>query len=274
MKANKIEKNFKDTLSIISVMKLSSEDIKRNSKLYNELAIEAMEFFGKVALLSSRNRNAINSTGIEFDEFLDDVVMHFLRNIDAVIACDESCRIPFIINMTNNKVIDKVRAWNRIYGTTKPKSDENNCSASVEKNNNAAVNFLDETAWSFIADKMDIEQDYENKEMAQLIIEVLANRTKSIEALAFMATTILRWKTSELAVKLINDGYKTVLFEVLHEVVNIFNISPNIFATIISDSNKNNYNFNMMSAKTLAVDLSRKSYTAKDTVKKILRKEL
>lgn len=272
MKANTIEKNFKNTLNIIAAMNLSAEQIKENSKLYNALAFEAMEFFGKVALLSSRNRACINSTGIEFDEFVSDVTMHLLRNLDTVLACDESGRIPFIINMTNNKVIDKVRAWNRIYGTTKPKSDKNNYSDFADESDNARVCFLDETAWGFIADKTDIEQSYENNEMARLTIKVLANKAKSMEAVAFMATTILGWKTSELADKLIENGYRSVLFEVLSTVMNTFNISPDIFASLITDCNNNEYTFNM-DIKKLAADLSRKSYTAKETVKKILSKE-
>lgn len=271
MKANVIEKNFKDTLNVIAAMNLSAEEIKSDIGLYNELAIEAMEYFSKVALLSNRNRSAIKSTRIEFDEFLDDVVMHFLGHLDAVIACDESGRIPFIINMTNNKVIDKVRAWNRIYETTKkdPKDNSDNTEAEEKE---ATVGFLDDLAWIFIADNTDIAQNYENHEMACLIVETMANKAKAFDAVTFMAINILGWKTGELADKLIEQGYKPVLFEVLTTVMNIFDMKMEAFANIISDSNSNNYTFEMTSKK-LAADLSRKSYAAKDAVKKVLRKE-
>lgn len=271
MKANVIEKNFKETLNVIATMNLSAKEVKADTVLYNELAIKAMEYFGKVALLSNRNRIAIKSTGIEFDEFLDDVVMHFLDHLDAVIACDESGRIPFIINMTNNKVIDKVRAWNRIYGTNKKDSKDNSDNTENEEKE-ATVGFLDELAWRFITDNTDIAQNYENYEMACLIVNTLANKAKAFDAVTFMAINILGWKTGKLADKLIEQGYKPVLFEILTTVMNIFDIKMETFSKIISDSNNNNYTFDMTNKK-LAADLSRKSYTAKDAVKKVLRKE-
>ena len=270
MKANVIEKNFKETLNIIAGLGMTAEEIKSNAKFYNELAIEAMEYFGKVALLSNRNRSAINSTGIEFDEFLDDVVMHFLNKLDDVIACDESGRIPFIINMTNNKVIDKVRAWNRIYGTTKKKNEDSSVEETDEQIE-VAVSFLDELSWGFVADKHNIEQEYEDREMAKLVLATLASEAKAYDAVAFMAINILGWKTSTYAEKLMVDGYQNTLVEVLSSVMNIFNLEMSMFNNIIQDSRSKTYEISH-DAKKLTADLSRRSYSAKETVKKVLRK--
>lgn len=282
MKANNIEKNFKDTLNIIAGLGMTADEIKNNTELYNELAVEAMEFFGKVALTSSRNRSAINSIGNElFDEVLDDVVMHFLNKLDKVIACEEAGRIRFVINMTNNKVIDKVREVNSIYGITKRSfgnADDADDSAdrdeASEKKSgmDAKVNFMDDLAWSFVADKLNIEQEYENREMAKLVLATLANEAKAYDAVAFMAVNVLVWKTSAYAEKLMAVGYQRTLVEVLSAVMDIFNVEMNMFQAIILDSRNKAYEINQ-DAKKLTADLSRRVYSAKETVKKVLRKE-
>lgn len=272
MKATVIENHFKGMLNDIAAMQISAKQIRENARLYNELSEEAYTYFAKVVLLSGKNRSNIKSTGIPFEEFVDDLLLYFLDHLDSILACDPEGRIPYIVWKANRMVIDKVRRWNRMYGTTRKAGcdGEDLRETAGVKSEEAAVGFLDELAWSFVADDTDIEQDWENREMARLVLKTLATKAKSFDAVAFMATNILGWKTGFLADKLLSVGYQPVVSEVLSDVIHLFGPDPDVFSGILEDSRNTSYTFQKDAGK-LAANLSRRSYTAKDTVRKLLR---
>lgn len=115
MNATAIEHKFKTKLASIAALRITAAEIKNNANLYDSLIMSAYYYFAEVVLRSRKNYSLINSTGIERDEFLDDVLMHFLSKLDAILACPKEQLIPFTVKLANNKVIDKVRSYQRLY---------------------------------------------------------------------------------------------------------------------------------------------------------------
>lgn len=275
MKTNLIENKFNETMELVVASKLTAEEVKNDKVLYNKVAIIAYEFFEKVVLKSSRNKSYINSTGIEFTEFVDDVVMHFLKNLDRVIGCDSAYRIRFVVMMANNKVVDKVRNWYRMY-PVKIKYDNEDINENNKVENEETyevINFLDEITWGTIAADNDIEMEYENREMSKVVLKTLVKVTKPLDTIAFLGT-ILGWKTSDLSEMLITTGLENTLYEILKMTINTYDVDIEMFDEIISASKTCNKNYENENSRQLSATLSRCNYNAKEAVKKVLRKEM
>lgn len=278
MKANLIENKFIETMELVAASKLTAEEVKNDKVLYNKVAVIAYEFFERVVLKSSRNKSYINSTGIEPMEFIDDVVMHFLKNLDKVIECDSVYRVRFVVMMANNKVVDKVRGWYRMYPVKNKKNNEEKIDMNeIDKNENEetydVINFLDEITWGTIAAEYDVEMEYENREMSKVVLKALATVTKPLDTIAFLGT-ILGWKTSDLSEMLITAGLENTLYEILKVTINTYDVDIEMFDEIISASKACNKSYENENSKQLSATLSRCNYNAKEAVKKILRKEM
>lgn len=256
------ENQFMETLSVLAGRKLSREEL-------NTVASEAMPFVKRI-LRAGRIRSAIRSTTIEEDEFVDDVVLHLLNHIDEIVSLRESERLAYIYTISLHKVIDKVRAYHRVYGTNRKKTGADRPEADCGET--AAVLFLDETGWNLIPDTLDLAQRYEDHEMACLVLRTLAEHAKPLEVVSFLAIAVLGWKPRKLADRLMDCGTRAVLYEIVSSTANIFNLPPETFAAILSDRDVC-VPFDIEDRKNFAVMLSKQCSYVKVKTRTLLRSE-
>ncbi len=236
MNAATIEKNFKEYLLQLASLTISANEIKNDHAMYNDCAAKSYEYFSKVVLLSKRNRSLINNTGYEFDMFTNDIVLHFLNNLDYVLSCSSEQIIPFIVTMANHKVIDIVRKWNKIYFAP-----------------NSAVIFLDDASWNLLSSDTDTEGEYlrkeENAELHKLCLIALNNISvcSKFEAVSLLATKVLTTngkciKTKFLAEAIDHAGLNAISKACFETVANVFNISYDKYFTLFTNNSTPQYN--------------------------------
>ena len=256
-----IENDYKEYLMTLKSLNTTMRSIKDDRIKYNELAEKTLEFISKVVLLRcSRNRNLINSTGYEFDMFADDISMHIINKLDIILSCDKENMIRFIVTLSNNKVLDIFRKWNRTYPSlTPPKTpytsaDSNNGGNNTETENKSVFNFLDDVSWGFIAADTNIETEILNKEQEieqhTTVLKALKNTNSCtrFEVLSLLATKVITisdnrcTKTRKLAEAIDTHGLYSVSVEYFEMASTIFNISYEDYFDCFSNDFTPKYN--------------------------------
>lgn len=251
-----IEKNYKEFLKTLKAGNMTAKALKSDPAAYNAFAEKTFLFLSREALLSRSNRNRINSTGYDFHIFADDCLMHVLDKLDAVLACSDEQMIPFIVMMSNNKVLDLVRKWNR---------------------ENSIFTSLDDTAWSLIADDTCLEADYLNeeaqREMHGWALKALAysRECSRFELLSLLTTKIITdgsgkcMKTSVLA-----DALETIGLRKASEIC--FQAAADTFHISYSDY-FSSFTYDELPAYTDIADLCSKiSKASNNCARKLCRK--
>lgn len=237
----KIEKEYKEFLNTLKSHNLTAEAVQNDYFTYNDVAEKTFEYLSKVALRSVRNRNLINATGYDFDMFADDITMHILRKLDSVLACNSDYVIPFIITLVNNEVVSICRKWERTYPSLKRAtkvSDVDSYPVDVkEPDYNSVFNFLDDVAWSLIADDTDIEADIIRQENVAenhaTVLKALANSNfcSRFELVSLLATKVITnsdnrcMKTRALAEAIDKIGLDAVSEACFETAASVFEIS-------------------------------------------------
>lgn len=237
----KIEKEYKEFLNTLKSRNLTAEAIQNDYFTYNDAAEKTFEYLSKVALRSVRNRNLINATGYDFDMFADDITMHILRKLDAVLACNSDYVIPFIITLVNNEVVSICRKWERTYPSLKKATKVSNVDSypvdAKEPDYNSVFNFLDDVAWGLIADDIDIEEDIIRQEnMVEnhaTVLKALANSSacSRFELVCLLATKVITnsnnrcMKTRALAEAIDKIGLNAVSEACFETAASVFEIS-------------------------------------------------
>jgi len=241
----KIEKEYKEFLNTLKTRNLTAETIKNDYFAYNDAAEKTFEYLSKVALRSVRNRNLINATGYDFDMFADDITMHILRKLDAILACNNDYVIPFIITLVNNEVVSICRKWERAYPSLKKSvksSNDIDCPVDTkEPDYNSVFNFLDDVAWGLIADDVDSEADIicqENMvENHATVLKALANSSacSRFELVCLLVTKVITnsnnrcMKTRALAEAIDKIGLNTVSEACFETAAAVFEISHDTY---------------------------------------------
>ena len=241
----KIEKEYKEFLNTLKARNFTADTIKDDYFTYNDAAEKTFEYLSKVALRSGRNRNLINATGYDFDMFADDITMHILRKLDAILACNNEYVIPFIITLVNNEVVSICRKWERTYPSlkksVKSSNDRDLPVDTKEPDYNSVFNFLDDIAWSLIADDTDIEADIirqENRgENRATVLKALANSSacSRFELVSLLATKVITnsnnrcMKTRALAEAIDKIGLNAVSEACFETAASVFGISPDTY---------------------------------------------
>ena len=241
----KIEKEYKEFLNELKNRNMTAEAIQRDYFAYNDAAEKTFEYLSKVALRSVRNRNLINATGYDFDMFADDITMHILRKLDAILACNNEYVIPFIITLVNNEVVSICRKWERTYPSLKKTAKVSNEGDypvdTKEPDYNSVFNFLDDVAWSLIADDIDIEEDIIHQEnMVEnhaTVLKALANSSacSRFELVCLLATKVITnsnnrcMKTRALAEAIDKIGLNTVSEDCFETAAAVFEISHDTY---------------------------------------------
>lgn len=241
----KIEKEYKEFLNTLKARNFTADTIKDDYFTYNDAAEKTFEYLSKVALRSVRNRNLINATGYDFDMFADDITMHILRKLDAILACNNEYVIPFIITLVNNEVVSICRKWERTYPSlkksVKPSNDRDFPVDTKEPDYNSVFNFLDDVAWSLIADDTDIEADIirqENMvENRATVLKALANSSacSRFELVSLLATKVITnsnnrcMKTRALAEAIDKIGLNAVSEACFETAASVFEISHDTY---------------------------------------------
>ena len=237
----KIEKEYKEFLNTLKARNYTADTIKNDYFTYNDAAEKTFEYLSKVALRSVRNRNLINATGYDFDMFADDITMHILRKLDAILACNSEYVIPFIITLVNNEVVSICRKWERTYPSLKKTakiSNEGDYPVDTkEPDYNSVFNFLDDVAWGLIADVVDIEADIIRQEnMVEnhaSVLKALANSNfcSRFELVSLLATKVITnsdnrcMKTRALAKAIDKIGLDAVSEACFETAASVFEIS-------------------------------------------------
>ena len=253
MNAVKIEKEYKKYLNKLKNHSVTAESIQNNCIAYNDAAEKTFEYLNKVALRSGRNRRCMSTTGYEFDVFADDITMHILRKLDSVLACGSDHVIPFIITLVNNEVITICRKWERTYPTGKKRakaSDSINGNGDEEREPEVkpVFNFLDDAAWSLIADDTNLEESIIHQESVAerraIALEVLknCNSCSRFELVSFLATKVITnsdnrcMKTRALAEAMDKIGLYAVSEACFENAAAVFEIPCNTyFGTFAND---------------------------------------
>ena len=241
----KIEKEYKEFLNTLKARNFTADTIKDDYFTYNDAAEKTFEYLSKVALRSVRNRNLINATGYDFDMFADDITMHILRKLDAILACNNEYVIPFIITLVNNEVVSICRKWERTYPSlkksVKPSNERGFPVDTKEPDYNSVFNFLDDVAWSLIADDTDIEADIirqENRgENRATVLKALANSSacSRFELVSLLATKVITnsnnrcMKTRALAEAIDKIGLNAVSEACFETAASVFEISHDTY---------------------------------------------
>lgn len=241
----KIEKEYKEFLNTLKAHSFTADTIKNDYFTYNDAAEKTFEYLSKVALRSVRNRNLINATGYDFDMFADDITMHILRKLDAVLACNNDYVIPFIITLVNNEVISICRKWQSMYPSLKKSAKVSNVGDSLvntkEPEYNSVFNFLDDVAWSLIADDVDIEADILHQEKMvenhATVLKALVNSSacSRFELVSLLATKVITnsnnrcMKTRALAEAIDKIGLDAVSEACFETAASVFEISYDIY---------------------------------------------
>lgn len=244
----KIEKEYKEFLNTLKARNYTADTIKNDYFTYNDAAEKTFEYLSKVALLSVRNRSLINATGYDFDMYASDITMHLLnKKLDGILSCDNDGVIPYIIQAVNWQVIDMFRKWKREYPDVKKKSvkGSNSNNNELEKVDipefNSVINFLDDVAWSLIADDIDIEEDIIRQEnMAEThatVLKALANSSacSRFELVCLLATKVITnsnnrcMKTRALAEAIDKIGLNTVSEACFETAAAVFEISHDTY---------------------------------------------
>ncbi len=237
----KIEKEYKDFINTLKTRNLTAESIKNDYLVYNHAAEKTLGYLSKVALRSVRNRNLINATGYEFDMFADDITMHILRKLDAILACNNDYAIPFIITLVSNEVVSICRKWERTYPSLKKTAKVTNADDhlldNTEPQYNSVFNFLADVAWGLIADDIDIEEDLIRQEnMAEnhaTVLKALNNSSacSRFELVCLLATKVITnsnnrcMKTRALAEAIDAIGLNTVSEACFETAASVFEVS-------------------------------------------------
>lgn len=245
MNATMIEMQYKEFLDELKNCNLTAEAIQRDYFTYNNAAEKTFEYLSKVALRSVRNRNLINATGYDFDMFADDITMHILRKLDAVLACNNEYVIPFIITLVNNEVVSICRKWERTYPSLKKTAKVSNTGDypvdTKEPDYNSVFNFLDDVAWGLIADDVDSEADIicqENMvENHATVLKALANSSacSRFELVCLLVTKVITnsnnrcMKTRALAEAIDKIGLDTVSEACFETAAAVFEISHDTY---------------------------------------------
>ena len=241
----KIEKEYKEFLNELKNRNMTAEAIQRDYFAYNDAAEKTFEYLSKVALRSVRNRNLINATGYDFDMFADDITMHILPKLDAILACNNEYVIPFIITLVNNEVVSICRKWERTYPSLKKTAKVSNEGDypvdTKEPDYNSVFNFLDDVAWSLIADDIDIEEDIIHQEnMVEnhaTVLKALANSSacSRFELVCLLATKVITnsnnrcMKNRALAEAIDKIGLNTVSEACFETAAAVFEISHDTY---------------------------------------------
>ena len=241
----KIEKEYKEFLNTLKARNFTADTIKDDYFTYNDAAEKTFEYLSKVALRSGRNRNLINATGYDFDMFADDITMHILRKLDAILACNNEYVIPFIITLVNNEVVSICRKWERTYPSlkksVKPSNERGFPVDTKEPDYNSVFNFLDDVAWSLIADDTDIEADIirqENMvENRATVLKALANSSacSRFDLVSLLATKVITnsnnrcMKTRALAEAIDKIGLNAVSEACFETAASVFEISHDTY---------------------------------------------
>lgn len=255
MNADTLEMNFKKTLNEAAAAGLTAEQIRADRRLYNKLAEEAYEYLSKVVLRGSRNRSCIRSTDIPFEEFADDALMYFMEHLDAILACGEDGRIPYIVWKVSRIVIDKLRTWSRSCGVRRKGPD-----GAPERSE--SVQLLDDVGWSLIPDGTDLEQSFDDREETKQVLRSLAESGRAADAVSLIATAALGWKPAQLADRIVQKGFACAAAEVLGAAAGTFGLSASEFSALAESSRTVSFAPDA-DAKKLAADISRRSYTAR-----------
>lgn len=249
----KIEKEYKEFLNELKNRSLTAEAIQSDYFVYNDAAEKTFEYLSKVALRSVRNRNLINATGYDFDMFADDITMHILCKMDAVLACNNDYVIPFIITLINNEVVSICRKWERTYPslkkTTKSSNVEDHSVDTKEPDYNSVFNFLDDVAWGLIADDVDIEADIIHQEnMVEnnaTVLKALANSSacSRFELVCLLTTKVITnsnnrcMKTRALAEAIDKIGLNAVSEACFETAASVFNVSNDTYFSQFTTDN-------------------------------------
>ena len=153
--------------------------------------------------------------------------------------------IPFIITLVNNEVVSICRKWERTYPSlkksVKPSNDRDFPVDTKEPDYNSVFNFLDDVAWSLIADDTDIEADIirqENMvENRATVLKALANSSacSRFELVSLLATKVITnsdnrcMKTRALAEAIDKIGLNAVSEACFETAASVFEISHDTY---------------------------------------------
>lgn len=238
------ENRLLNTLSAVEQAGLDAQTLPTNRPLYNELGAAAYDFLSKVAL-SAKNRNKLqNGIAEEPEGVVDECAMHLFRKLDYVLKVQGKDRIPFIVNLANNRISDLERHY--------------------RYHLDHSQNLVDEH-WANIPDHRYMEEDIlereANSDGARKILNALLSMKNPLYALSMMSSNILGTKPGALAQDLVNRGFRPVLTQTIGEVCSVMALDPAMFRGLLSRDAP--MDFTAMSVKEASAKVSNALYNCR-----------
>lgn len=245
--AMQIEKEYRDYLSALKERCMTAAAVEKDAFAYNDAAEKTLVYLRQVALRSGRNHNLIRATGFDPDMFADDITMHILRKLDAILACSPEHRMAFLVSVVNNEVVSICRKWQRMYPTVKHAPEDAQPGEWQETEGNRMICHLDDAAWGVIADDGDIEEDLIRRETeAENRIRIrktlaYSNACSRFEMLCLLATKVVAgadgrcMKTRALAEAIDRLGLPAVSERCFEKAALVLGVSCEVYFSTFSN---------------------------------------
>lgn len=136
--------------------------------------------------------------------------------------------------------------------------------------NRALPNVHLDSGWNAIASNENLEERAINSEVSLATLDVLKRNSNMFEVVAFLATKVVGYKASELAVDLIKSGKTKVYASVLQQVSDLFDLDYEYFADAAFEIGDVSLKYTEL--KKLSVEISHGSDRAKNKVRKTMGK--
>lgn len=251
---------------------LSSANMDAHMNIYNDLYVAAYNFIEKVAL--SKYREKLESRGIKPEEIANSVAEElFWRKLDYIMNSNDPINCRGLINNTAKlRAYDYIRsdkrAQNDVQVINPDDSEEYDVTVEAEYSK-ANVHFTD-VGWNLVASNTDLEEETIAHDECLSILDALKRNKNMFESVSFLATKVVGYKASELAVELLERGKTEVYISVLQQVSDLFDLEFGYFADAAFEIGDVELKYN--DVKKLSSEISHGSDRAKNKVRKIMSK--
>lgn len=266
------ESKLVDALEAAVEVGLSLANLDTYMNVYNDLYIAAYNFIEKVAL--NKYREKLESRGIKPEDIANAITEElFWRKLDYIMNSDDPINCRGLINNTAklrsyDYIRSDKRAQNDVQAINPDDSEEYNATVDAEYSK-ANVYFTD-VGWNLVASNTDLEEETIAHDECLSILDALKHNKNMFESISFLATKVVGYKASELAVELLARGKTEVYISVLQQVSDLFDLEFGYFTDAAFEIGDAELKYT--DVKKLSSEISHGSDRAKNKVRKIMCK--
>lgn len=264
-KVSQIETELVRALEGAVSVGLTSANVDEYPHEYEDLYAAAYHFIEKVAL--RKHRAGLENCGIDPAEVASVVTEElFWRKLDYIMQSDNpvNCR-GLIVNTVMLRSRDRVRSEKRAQNDVPANALKE---GAAEQASAVANVHMTEVGWNLVASNMNLEAEAIAHEECLMIMDALKRNGNAFEVVSFLATKVVGYKASDLAVDLIACGNEAVYASVLQQTAELFGVDDGYFAD--AAFRRENAELKYHEVKKLSAEISRGSDRAKNKVRNLM----